>query len=65
MEKIVTDYWAKPIPMRQFDWCATFDGYDPGEPNGEGGYHGGDPVGWGATEDEAKADLLSQAEAAE
>ena len=25
-----------PIPMRQFDWCATFEGYDEGDPQGFG-----------------------------
>lgn len=62
MEKIVTNYWAKPIPIRSFDWSATFDGYDPGEPDEEGGYHGGDPIGYGATEEEAKTDLLAKVE---
>ncbi len=47
--RIVTNYWAKPIPMRQFDWEATFDGYDMG-----------DPVGYGTTEEEAINDLIQQ-----
>ena len=25
-----------PIPLRDFDYCATFDGYEPGEPQGFG-----------------------------
>lgn len=45
--KINTHHEFPPIPIRQFDWCATFDGYEPGE-----------PIGWGATEAEAIADLL-------
>jgi hypothetical protein len=45
--KIRTDFWMKPIPPRQFDWCATFDDYE-----------GGGPIGYGATEQEAIADLL-------
>lgn len=45
--KIRTDYWAKPMPVRQFDWSAVFDSYDDG-----------DPVGYGATEQEAINDLL-------
>ena len=45
-EPIRTEYWAKPIPLRQFDWSAVRDGYD-----------GGDPVGYGRTEAEAIADL--------
>lgn len=47
--KIVTHYWAKPIPPRQFDWSATFDGYEPG-----------DPCGYGATEIKAVEDLGEQ-----
>ena len=43
---IKTDYWKKPSSMRGFDWTATFDGYEPG-----------DPVGVGATEAQAIADL--------
>lgn len=49
---IVTDYWAKPIPIRAFDWSAVRDGYEPG-----------DPVGVGRTKEEAVADLLEQEEA--
>ncbi len=45
--KIKTDYWAKPIPLRQFDWEAVTDNYEPG-----------DPVGYGKTKNEAIADLL-------
>jgi hypothetical protein len=51
MAKIITDYWPKPIPPRQFDWTATFDGYEPGA-----------PIGHGRTEPEAIADLLEQAD---
>ena len=46
-EPIHTEYWAKPVPLRQFDWSAVRDGYD-----------GGDPIGYGATEAEAIADLI-------
>ena len=49
--KIVTEYWAKPIPTRQFDWTAYYDG---DEPNDAGGMKHGS----GATEAEAIADLL-------
>jgi len=45
--KIRPDYWPKPIPLRQFDWSAVTDNYEPG-----------DPVGYGRTQDEAIADLL-------
>lgn len=51
--KIVTDYWLKPIPTRAFDWQA----YDAATYDGEGG-----PIGHGATEQEAIADLLEQIE---
>ncbi len=50
--KINTRYWAKPIPMRGFDWIATFDDYD-GAPD-SGNSH---MVGCGATEEEAILDL--------
>ncbi len=46
-----TSYWAKPIPFRQFDWQATYDG---DEPNDKGQM----AVGYGYTETEAIADLL-------
>src|ERR1035437_6782327 len=29
---IVTAFWMKPIPPRQFDWQATWDSYEPGDP---------------------------------
>lgn len=51
MNRIVTRHWQKPIPTNQFDWEATFDGYDAG-----------DPIGYGATEAEAIADLIETAE---
>jgi hypothetical protein len=51
MRAIHTELVYPPIPLRQFDWCATFTGDD------ECG-----PQGWGATEDEAIADLRQQAE---
>ncbi len=49
--KIVTDFWMKPIPVRQFDWCAYFDG---DEPNDEGQMR----QGFGRTEAEAILELL-------
>ncbi len=51
-QKIVTEYWAKPIPMREFDWSAVTDNYDGADPP--------DPIGYGRTEAEAIADLLEQ-----
>lgn len=49
--KIITDHVYPPIPVRQFDWSATFDGYEPGEPHGHG-----------ATERDAINDLLDEAD---
>jgi hypothetical protein len=46
------------------DWAATRDGYDPGEPDGDGGWDGGDPVGRGRTKHAAIRDLLALEEAA-
>jgi hypothetical protein len=43
--KIITRYWAKPIPLRQFDWEASVDGGDERM------------VGCGRTEVEAIEDL--------
>ena len=50
--KIKTEYWAKPIPPRQFDWIAVDDNYEPGG-----------PIGHGRTEQEAIDDLKEQVEA--
>ena len=44
-----TSYWAKPIPLRQFDWQATWPDYE-----------GGDPIGHGRTETEAVSDLIEE-----
>jgi hypothetical protein len=52
MPKIKTRFINPPIPIRSFDWEATRDGYDKG-----------DPIGFGRTEELAKADLLEQEEA--
>ena len=51
--RIKTNYWAKPIPIRSFDWCA----YDDDTYDGPGS-----PLGSGATEQEAIDDLLQQME---
>jgi hypothetical protein len=60
--KIITGYWAKPIPDRQFDWSAWYDG---DEPNDDGQMM----VGYGKTKEEAIIDLArlfaERAEAAE
>jgi hypothetical protein len=47
--QIITSFVYPPIPVRDFDWTATLDGYEPGE-----------LVGTGKTEKEAIDDLLEQ-----
>lgn len=47
--KINTHHIFPPIPIRDFDWSATDDNYEPGC-----------PIGYGRTEQEAIADLLDQ-----
>lgn len=49
MKQIQTSPIFPPIPVRSFDWCACFDGYEPNE-----------PLGHGATEQEAIKDLLDK-----
>lgn len=49
MSAIVTEYWPKPIPIRSCDWQAMRDGWEPGL-----------PLGFGATEAEAIADLEAE-----
>lgn len=49
--KIVTRYDPPPIPVRQMDWTAVSSDYDQG-----------DPIGYGATEAEAIADLQERLE---
>lgn len=48
--KIETEYWRKPIPIRDHDWSAidaeTYDGNET------------DPIGYGETEYEAICNLL-------
>jgi hypothetical protein len=47
MTDIRTSYDPPPIPHRQFDWTAIYDNYD-----------GGDPIGYGKTEQDAIDDLV-------
>ncbi len=47
--KIITNHVFPPIPQRQFDWAAVFDGYEPGA-----------HVGYGRTEQDAIDDLEQQ-----
>lgn len=50
--KIRTEFIYPPIPIRKFDWSATDDDtYDEGQ-----------PIGYGETEREAIADLLTNLE---
>jgi hypothetical protein len=46
---IKTEYVYPPIPMRNFDWQACVDSWEPG-----------DPIGVGVTEEDAIADLMNQ-----
>jgi hypothetical protein len=55
--KIVTQHVYPPIPDRRFDWSAVLDDYDGGFSDGSS-----DPVGRGATEQEAIRDLMEQIE---
>jgi hypothetical protein len=56
--RISTEYWAKPIPDRSCDWSAVDDDTYDGAPD----THPPCPIGWGATEAEAIADLLEKIE---
>ena len=49
MKEIETQHINPPIPNRSWDWCATFKGYEPGE-----------PIGYGPTEQQAIDDLLGE-----
>lgn len=51
--RVRVDYWAKPIPLRQFDYEAVDDATYDGA---------GCVIGHGATEAEAIADLIGQLE---
>jgi hypothetical protein len=47
--KVNTEFVNPPIYSRDFDWSATHESYDDG-----------DPMGWGRTEEEAISDLEAQ-----
>ena len=47
--KINATYNPTPMPKREFDWCATFDDYEPDY-----------PMGYGATKEDAIKDLLAK-----
>jgi hypothetical protein len=53
--RVKTHYQLTPLPYRGFDWSA----YD------DETYEGNGPVGYGATEEQAIADLMDQLEDAE
>jgi hypothetical protein len=48
---IKTHFVYPPIPVRNYDWMASFGSYEPGN-----------LVGYGLTEEAAIADLLNQVE---
>jgi hypothetical protein len=50
LKKINVEHVFPPIPVREFDYQATYEGYEPG-----------DPIGRGKTEQEAIADLQDAA----
>ena len=50
--KILTEFIFPPIPLRQFDWSATYDDYDGAPDSGNRG-----EIGYGRTEQEAIDDL--------
>ena len=49
MDKIITSYDYPPIPIRDYDWSAIRENYEPG-----------DLIGTGRTEQEAIDDLVCQ-----
>ena len=51
MGRYITTFDPPPIPLRQFDWKATRDGYEPG-----------DPIGYGKTEEQSLRELQEQEE---
>jgi hypothetical protein len=53
---IVTHYWPPPIPTRNCDWSAVDDDTYDGAPDSNC------PIGYGATEEEARADLIEKLE---
>lgn len=50
--KIKVEYWAPPIPIRDFDFCAYDDDTLDCDSH----------MGWGATEEQAIADLQEKME---
>lgn len=60
--KINTHFDYPPIPVRDMDWSAVTDDYDMTDVDETGQPYSNCPVGHGATEQEAIADLLEQLE---
>lgn len=58
--KIHTSHDQPPIPVRDMDWSAVTDDYDCD--SDQDGFFSLSPIGHGATEQEAIADLLDQLE---
>jgi hypothetical protein len=52
--KIITEFVYPPIPDRRFDWSAVTEDYDAADDAKQ------PPMGHGATEEAAIADLLEQ-----
>lgn len=62
MPKIIVSFDPKPIPIRQFDYSAVTSNYDASYEGPEDGWVANEPVGYGATEEAAVADLKEQLE---
>lgn len=60
--KIITDYDPKPVPFRNCDWSAVTDNYDASWEGEEDGWVSNEPIGYGATEEQAIANLREQLE---
>lgn len=54
--RIVTSFEHPPIPIRTCDWSATYDDYDVD--CDQDGFFSNDPIGRGATEQDAVLDLI-------
>jgi hypothetical protein len=57
--KIRTTHVYPPIPVRSFDWSAVDDDTYDADCD-QDGFFSTSPIGWGATEAEAIADLKEQ-----
>lgn len=57
--KIITSYDKPPIPTRNMDWSAHTDNYEASY-EGDGHWSSNEPIGHGATEQEAIDDLKAR-----